>query len=148
MKNLGILIDRTHQNQKFRLLADSLNKLPSDINTTVFSAEPGPVPVDTTFPIMNLVYAYGFNGVLISTDIYTTLVMNNCLRATKKYFYVWDIEYLYHHFGFVDLQKTYNNPNIELIARNKFRQNVISKTWKKPSLIIEDFNYANLEQLF
>lgn len=147
MKNLGILIDHPGHSQKFKCITEEIAKLPSDINTTIFMVEPGVIPSQTNFPVLNLVYAYDFCGTLISTDVYTTLVLNNCLRPKKRYFYVWDLEYLYQPFNFADLQKIFANPKIELIARNEFRHDLLSRTWKEPKFTMENFNHERLQHL-
>lgn len=147
MKNLGILIDRAGFSQKFKTLAEQLNQIPSTINVVVFYAEYAPNPLATNFPLMPLVNAFCFDGVTISTDIYTTLVMDNFLRATKKYFYQWDIEHVYHPIDNERLEKALNNDNIQLIARNEYRAELLEKTWKKPYSIIREFDHEQLQKL-
>lgn len=145
MNNLAILIDRPGHSQKFLSLASALNQLPSNINAVVFYCEPGPVPFKIHFPMMDMMYAYNFEGIIISTDIYTTLVMNNLLCPIDKYYYVWDLEYIYEPHTIPTLKSVFSN---KLIARNKVRNRILTSTWHKPVKIIEDFNENDLRNLF
>lgn len=148
MKNLGILITRPGMNQLFLTMIQQLAKLPPDINTTVFAADYGPTPAGCTFPIMDLMHCYNYEGVLISTDLYTSMVLLNALCPTKRYFYVWDLEYTLMPQSANNMQNIYNNDKLELIARNDFRSKILEKTWKKPHSIIEEFNHVKLQELF
>ncbi len=145
MKNLAILIDSPGYSQKFRYLTREINLLSRDINVVVFTCEPGPKPAKADFPIMELIHGYDFEGVTISTDIYTTLVMNNMLCPTDRYFYNWDLEHLYSPYSIDILQQVFKN---KLIARNQCRADLLKSTWHKPEFILEDFNHEQLEKLF
>lgn len=145
MKNLAVLIDKPGFTQKFKRLAEELNKLSNNINVTLFCAERGPIPVKMHFPIMELVTCYNFDGTMLSTDLYTTQIMRNCLRPQRKLFYVYDLEYLYSPFTFSFLNSVYNS-DVELIARNQTRYNILKNTWKEPAGILEEFNYEQLQR--
>lgn len=147
MKTLGILIDKAGYSQKFKHIAEELNKLDSSINAVVFYNESAPIPLQTKFTMMHSLHALNFDGVLMSTDIYTSSIMLNSLRPSKRFFYVWDLEYMYRPFSFGELQSVYNNKKIELIARNEYRARLLARTWKAPHSIMEEFNYERLQKL-
>lgn len=148
MKSLGILIDKPGHSQKFRCLTEQLNKLDSSFNVVVFYTEPGIIPIQTKFSLMHVIHSLNFEGIMISTDLYTTQIMLNALRPTKRFFYVWDLEYMYDGLSFAELQTLYNNDKVELISRNEYRDNIMQRTWKKSYTTMEDFNYERLQQLF
>lgn len=54
-------------------------------------------------------------------------------------------KYIYQPYPINTLKKVFNN---KLIARNEERYNVLNSTWKKPELIIEEFDAKQLERLF
>lgn len=145
MNNLAILVDTLGYSQKFRAITKALNQIDNSINATVFYCEPGPIPERINFPVMEIMYSYVFNGIVISTDIYTTQVMENILGTKEKYYYPWDLEYIYQPYPINTLKNVFNN---KLIARNEERYNVLNSTWKKPELIIEEFDAKQLERLF
>ncbi len=145
MKNLAILVDTLGHSQKFRDITQSLNRLDNSINATVFYCEPGIIPNPINFPVMEIMYSYIFNGVVVATDIYTAQVMENILGTTGKYYYPWDLEYVYQPYPMQVLKTVFDN---KLIARNKARYDILKSTWHEPELIIEDFNVEQLERLF
>lgn len=147
MKNLAILVDKLGFTQKSQLLCEELNKMSHNINITLFCAEYAHVPIKTNFPIMELIKCYDFKGVFIATDFFTVQIMNNCLFPQKKFFYVWDLEYLYHPLPFDALNNVYNNKDIELLVRNLDRYTIMESTWKKPHGILHEFNCKELEAL-
>lgn len=145
MKNLAILIDTLGHAQKFRAITKALNQLDNSINATVFYCEPGPIPEKINFPVMEIMYSYVFNGIVIATDIYTSQVMENILGAKEKYYYPWDLEYIYQPYPLQTLKTIFSN---KLIARNQSRYDILKSTWHEPELIIEDFNDKELGRLF
>jgi hypothetical protein len=146
MKNLAILIDRLGYSQKLKRIIEECNKLPSDINIVLFSAEYGPLPAKTNFPIMEMIKCFDFDGTFISTDIYTTQIMQNVLLCKKKIFYVYDLEYLYQPYTFSILNSIFNS-DIDLVARNQYRYDILKNTWKEPIDIMEEFNHKTLMKL-
>lgn len=145
MKNLAILIDKPDHSQKFLSMTAELNKLSSQINITVFYCEPGPIPNKINFPVVELLYGYLYDGKIIATDIFTANVMNNMMGDNVKYYYPWDLEYIYQPYPIDMLRKVFSN---KLIARNQDRFDILASTWHEPELIIEDFNGKQLERLF
>lgn len=145
MKNLAILIDKLGFSQKFASLSTELNKLSNDINVTVFYCESGPLPQKINFPVLEMVNGYIFEGIVIATDLYTAQIMNNIMATKEKYYYPWDLEYIYRPYSMTVLKSAFDN---KLIARNQNRFDILASTWHKPELIIEDFNYEQLGKLF
>lgn len=145
MKNLAILLDKVNNSQKFFSLAQSLNSICNDINAVVFACEIEQANIRTNFPIMEMVHGYVFDGIVISTDFYTTSIMNNIMMATDKYYYQWDIEHIYNQYSFAFLRTVFNN---KVIARNEYRYNYLKSTWREPEFIMQEFNHERLERLF
>ena len=66
MQKLGILLDSPGKTQEFQSLSTELNKLScSDIDIIVFYAEYGIIPTQTNFALMQMVYAFDYDGILI-----------------------------------------------------------------------------------
>jgi hypothetical protein len=145
LKNLAILVDKLGCSQKFISLSQQLNKLSSDINVTVFYCESGPLHEKINLPALEIVNGYIYEGIVIATDIYTAQIMNNMMATKDKYYYPWDLEYIYRPYSIDTLKSVFNN---KLIARNQTRFDILASTWHKPEVIIEDFNYEELGKLF
>lgn len=151
LKNIGFLINQLDASQISYLLTANLNDLLNNTylyNATVFYQYINKPLIIPQFPKMNYQHAWGYEGILIATNIETAKILSNCLRATKKYFYVFDLEWLYQpKLNFEELKNVYQNPSIELIARNKSHADILTRIWKKPVTIIEDFNNEQFVKL-
>ena len=79
--------------------------------------QPTITPLCSTFPISNI---WDFNdGHLISTTINNTITMGNSTSTSRKFFYVWDLEWMRdNNRNFLYNIRAFNNPNIELITRS------------------------------
>ncbi len=151
MKSLGVLIRSPGLGQPEISIVDSLNKMVTtyaDVEPILFFRDYGPQPIRMNFALMHNLEAWSFDGNLISNDLETTKIMLACIRAPKKFFYVWDLEWVYKdNFSFREMSVIYNNDEVELIARSPSHAKIIENCWKKPTAIIEDFNYEQIKEL-
>ena len=146
----GILVESLGMSQKAYEIIREINKIDSleeywDI--VLFYLEYDRLITAPRFAMMNSVEAYGMDGPLISTSIETTKTSLNCIRATKRFFYVFDMEWTNSTYDVDELLDIYMNPKVELIARSEDHAKVIEKCWKKPIDVIENFNYEKLTNL-
>ena len=86
----------------------------------------------------------------MATNINTPQMLVKMPRPTKKYFYVWDLDwvYLYQSPPYNVLQSVYQNDDIELIARSERHYDVIARMWKPPQCIMESFDHEKLMEIF
>lgn len=89
---------------------------------------------------------WGFTGVVLATDLETADTLIHCPCPTKKFFYVWDLEWLYGMHPYKQLQDIYQS-DLELIARNQDHADILTKEWKKPQYIMDNFEPAALTQI-
>ena len=93
---------------------------------------------------MSLNEIWNFNGVLVSTNINTTLALKKCFAPSKKIFYVWDLEWTRPH-GHDFLYNIKAFKNINLIARSDEQAEAIKNYCNiDVSGIVEDFNLQEL----
>jgi hypothetical protein len=90
---------------------------------------------------------WGYSGVVIATSIETAETLIQCPCPTKKFFYVWNMEWLYDQYSYSKLAHVYLNDELELIARNNEHASVIEKCWKKPKYIMDNFDTNILKQV-
>lgn len=144
----GIIINSLNYYQQPLYLFKSLNELAikrPDIDAYVFRENPGIFPTSTSFAIMSVKEAWSFDGPIISTDLQSTTKLINCPCPTKKYFYVWDLEWIYNKDSqFKDFYDIYQHNDINLIARSKSHYDVIKNAWKEPVGIMENFEHERL----
>ncbi len=150
MKKLGILTNSIGNSQKSISMYHNINTLCDncfDLDCIVFETDSEYCKQHNKFPIMHSVEALDYDGVLISTDIMSTYLLNKCLTAKKKYFYIWDIDWHLQNKPLQFIKSTYMNPEINLIARSKDHAKIISKIFKEPKYIVEDFNYEKIKTI-
>ena len=91
---------------------------------------------------------WGFDAPVIATDLQTASTLINTTGPTKKYFYVWDLEWMrMGGFKHKTLSKIYNNESLELIARSKRHAKIIEQCWRKPSHVMNDFSSTELLEI-
>lgn len=147
---LGILVESLGVNQRSIEIIREMNKihlLDEYWDVVVFYSEFGIFPLPPKFATMNMSEAFGMDAPLISTSIETTKQSLNCIKPTKRFFYVWNLEWTYKTHQVDDLLDVYSNPLVELIARSDDHANIIEQCWKKPIAVIENFNYEKLTNL-
>ena len=91
---------------------------------------------------------WGYPAPVLATDLLTADRLLNCPRPTKKYFYVWDLEWTINPYDIDVLASVYMNEDIELVARSKEHAHIIKNCWREPIAIIEGFNYEDIIELF
>jgi len=152
IKNFAFLVNKLDNSHAMTTMTHNLNLLVlsnAEYSPIVFHQTSGKVLVYPQFPHMMLQHIWGYEGTIFSVDINTTqLLLNNCMRATRKIFYVFDLEWAHQGASqFGALSHIYQNPNIELLARCQEHYNILKRVWKKPIGILEDFNSEQLIKL-
>ena len=91
--------------------------------------------------------AFEHKGILISTSMLNTRVMNNTLLATKKYFYVQNLEWSgVENLMYPELESLIHNPELDLIARGETHFSVLSKAFKTPKHTIINWDHEDIER--
>jgi len=148
IKSFGILINSLNNSKECCLLCENINQLLATqymISPILFFQSGGKISIPPRCCQLQQHHAWGFDGTLISTNIETTYVLDKCLKPRKKLFYVYNIEWPnLPSLKFADLQKIYQNPEIDLIARTEEDFKLLEKCWKKPIGVVKDYDYKEL----
>lgn len=147
----GFLVQKLGLSQQAYKLCESVNALVSqhDVDTIVFHDEWDIIPIRPSFMLLQKQHMWSYNGAVVATDIRSAEQLLGSPGPKRKYFYVWNLEWLYlGSFKNSQLANVYQNKDMELIARSPYHANIISKCWKKPSFIIEDFNHNEFAKIF
>ena len=100
--------------------------------------------IQPQFATMGINEIWSFNGPIIATSVSTALSLLKSHSATKKYFYVWDLEWTRPH-GHDFLYNIKAFKNINLIARSDEQAEAIKNYCNiDVSGIVEDFNLQEL----
>tara|TARA_R110000824_G_scaffold9366_1_gene41885 strand:- start:1238 stop:1693 length:456 start_codon:yes stop_codon:yes gene_type:complete len=96
------------------------------------------------FGLMSIDEIWSFNGLLIATSISTALQVKKATNNSKKYFYVWDLEWTRPH-GHDFLYNIEAFKDIDLIARSEEHAKAIKNYCNRDVVgIVEDFNLQEL----
>ncbi len=147
----GILVDRLDSSQMGFNIVNSINHISdnmTNVDIIVFTREPSTPPITPLFAVMPETEVWGFNAPIISTSLETASILINVTGPTKKYFYVWDLEWMrLENFMHKDLSEIYNNEGIELISRSKRHSLITGKCWRHSSHTMSDFNHKDLMRI-
>lgn len=111
-------------------------------NITVFYEEPRPAFASFLFPSMHIAEAYEWSGTLIATNLSTAQKIISFPTAARRYFYVWELEWLrMQNVPFEQLHYIYNNSKLRLIARSPDYSLLLKECFNVDvNLFMEDFN--------
>lgn len=144
MNKLGIMVEQLDFSQLGISLTESLNRLlatNADIDAIVFYENWAVAPLAPNFSCMMEREVWGLKGTLMSTNLKTAERMLKCPGPNRRLFYVWDLEWLRLPFTqFEKLSSIYCNPNLELVACSPGHADLLTKLWKKPVAVMDNFN--------
>lgn len=135
-KSTGVLIESLKNNDLTLSLLNVANNSKKDI--IVFYQDFGVGPMVPKCAIMQEREVFALNDVVIATSIKTARTLKNC-DALKKYFYIWELEWMKDNIAFSDLAELYLNKDINLIVRSESHKEIVSNVWKEP-IVIRDFD--------
>jgi hypothetical protein len=146
----GIIVDSLGISQLALQLITELNKinrLNYYMDVIVFYHKYDVLLKSPHFAMLQEQEMWGYDAPVIATTLATANRLLHSVKPTKKFFYVWDLEWTYKTYETAALADIYCNPNIELIARSESHYNILSQCWKKPAYILEDFNYEQFASI-
>jgi len=159
IKSFGFLINSLNNSKECQLLCNNINLAISEAylySPIIFFQNYGYSVGMPRCCQLQQHHAWGFPHPLVSTSIETTQTLTECLRPCRKFFYVYNLEWTkpenlqhsqYSQYSY--LSKIYQNPEIELIAKNEEDFRLLTNIWKKPAGIVRDYNYKEfLDVLF
>lgn len=150
MNKFGFLVSYLGGSQLAYNLITSANKmLTEDYRTDIVAFISNPVRawIQPSFAVMNINEAFDFDGVVFATDLNTAGKALRFPGASRRYFYVWDLEWIRgtKMFTFEEFQAIYTDPRIGLIARNRDHADVIEQCWNRaPAAIVPNCDVAGL----
>ena len=145
MKKIGVIVKNLGNSQLSETLVKSFNSISqssSDADTILFYTKPPVMGTVPLFSCMEQTELWGYEGHVIATCLDTAETLLKVTGPTKKFFYVWDLEWTRgdaHEYS--RLKSIYKNSSIQLIARSKQHAELISRYWKSPTAIIKDFEH-------
>lgn len=147
----GFVVQRLNGSQQAYKLCQTANAMVMEdlVDIIVFHDEWDISPIDTAFMMLQKQHMWSYEGILVATDIRSAEQVLKSPGPSKKYFYLWNLEWLYIP-GFTNarLSNVYQNPDLDLIVRSTYHADLVTKCWKKPVSIIEDFDKNEFTKIF
>ena len=96
--------------------------------------------------MMDVQEVWAFPHSVIATSVETAKILLECPLPTKKFFYIWDLDWLYKNGDFQEYRQIYRE--LTPIVRCEEHAQVIRKCWLQQSVkVIEDFNHEQIIEL-
>ena len=113
MIKAGILVDRLDSSQQGVCITTAINNISSQISNVdiiVFTQEFAAPPMTPLFATMQEIQVWGFDGPVIATSLRTASTLINVTGPPRKYFYLWDLEWMrMDNFTHKELSEIYNH---------------------------------------
>ena len=149
---LGIIIDNLSSSQasyySIKNINDECQNSAKD-DYVIFFEDMTANTLDPHFAIMNSSEVWSFDGILVSTSVSNSMLMLNSVNASKKFFYVWDLEWS-RSFGrdYEYGSRAFKNSEIGLIARSNDHAIAIKNYCNRDVCgIVPDFNMAKVKEI-
>lgn len=95
--------------------------------------------------VMNISAISSISGKAIATDLETLELLSKTTSKTDKYFYVWNLEWLFAPYDYFAIRHFMRD--VKLIARSESDKQIIENyTGKSCDFIVKDFNWEELKK--
>lgn len=147
-KMTGVIVNSLESSQLNYLTIQQGNALVAHGHDfVVFYENLFPAFLKPNFAVMNTSEIWKFRGNLIATNLAHANQLIKVKNILKKYFYVYDLEWLRGHKNFVENIRTYRNTELTLACRSEEHAKIIENYCNRKPLIVENFDIPQLLNL-
>lgn len=147
MQQLNILVSNLGASQLAYFLAKNTYEPHKTTDVILFYEDMSPMCLRPKSAIMQMAEAWAQAGSTIATNLSTAAKLINFIGPKKKFFYVWDLEWL--RGPIVNYDKVflpiYTHPQLQLIARSSIHAKLIANCFNREVIGIVD--NANMDDL-
>ena len=150
MRKIAAILDTLSASQSSFYLIKEFNKLQGDnqYSPVCFYNNLSATPVKTHFACMNISYYSHFDGVTITTSIDTANTAIKTNNNSKKFLYLWDMEWLRNPMDFNYVNSVLSNDDIAIISRSNSHSDLIKNYCNKEVAgVVQDWNMEQLEKI-
>ena len=150
MRKIAAILDTLSASQNSFYLIKEFNKLQSDnqYSPVCFYNNLSATPVKTHFACMNISYYSHFDGVTITTSIDTANTAIKTNNNSKKFLYLWDMEWLRNPMDFNYVNSVLSNDDIAIISRSNSHSDLIKNYCNKEVAgVVQDWDMEQLEKI-
>lgn len=146
---IGFIVNNLGPSQISYNLISQINKLYSanvPVCFAIFYENVANLMMEPNCMIMQCSEAWSYKGILISTSLTNANKLIRMPAAEKKYFYVWNIEWLGNIIPYYEpTQFVYSNPELHLIARNEDHATLIQNSYNRNvDFVVDDFDLVSM----
>ena len=143
LNNFSVLVENSGANQLSFCVIAELNKLTQirpEIDAILFYENQHKNCIPANFSTMQMSEAWGQTGPIIATSFSTANKLTS-FPSEKKFFYVWDLDWIRNSYRYESLSKVYTDASLNLIARSESHKKAIENAFnRKVSYVVSDFN--------
>lgn len=144
---ISAIIDNLGPSQNAFYMIKEFNKMAADYTfscSAFINRITSPV-IKPLFSCPIVAYFSGYNGVAIATTIREAVSILNSSNNSKKYLYLWDLEWIYRPQQYEYVYNVIADPRLKLIARSKSHAQLIEGFCNKsPCGIVNNWNKNQL----
>jgi hypothetical protein len=146
-KSVGIIVDNLGASQLSLNVLKETERFANrpDRDAIVFYKNLVPPYIKPMCCCMDISEIYGFNDILISTDIESAIFAAKSVNNSTRYFYVWDIEWMRKSKNWLSNMIAFLDRDTQLIARSKEHARLIKNYCNRDCVIIT--NKLNFEEV-
>lgn len=151
---IASIVDSTALSQSIFYMNKTFNRLAEDsISPFCFYVNLSTQAIKSQFSTLNCYYAPHYSGgPILATSLSTLAILINLNIKADKYFYCWDLEWLYlenpEAINYSDNIGLLNNAYITIVARSKSHAELIENyTNRTVNHIISDWDYEGIKGL-
>ena len=148
-RQLNFLVNYLGPTQLTYSLTRSLSVRQKDFDIIIFYENLTRFLVPPIFPMFQIAEAWAQPGITISTDLSTTRKLIEFPGTTKKFFYVWDVEWLRGKQRVFDIYKQiYGNPEVQIITRCENHAKLIENNFNRQIAgVVREFDIPSFKEI-
>lgn len=146
-KSFGVMVDKLGKDQTSYTVTKELNRVEKWCPILFFFDYDEPMWTPN-FARMQMEHSFYFGHPVVATSLETAQLLIQCLGPTKKFYYMFNLDWLYYYDAEKKYRGIYQNPALNLIVRNEDHARLVEKCWLRKPFIVEDFNYERIVELF
>ncbi len=125
---IGVFVDNLGPTQFSYFLLKEAHLLQAKYDVSIFQVRAVKPCIQANCGIFNIGDGYSFDGLAVSTDLFTTKILTECLCPKRKLFYTWDLEW------FRSEERDYESlsglyKSLPIIARSHYHANYLQSLW-------------------